>query len=194
MKQDRALKKEISFFDNKVVNSLEQKLEKTRVVEIIDLDVSLFKNIVKIKPANDNLESDLISNNKSNVVPIRVNYVRRNINTNSEGKYGRESNGEISLNPYVLNKQDGKYVNLGHVGNDDEKKNPFLDSRAETLSETEAATKMQNLQYAHVLGNYQDVSLQERRKLAMWITFNPALFRLFEGQSLTREVDYSRYI
>ena len=65
---------------------------------------------------------------------------------------------------------------------------------SEILSNEEAEETLKNIQYAHLLGQSNEVSMSQRRKFYWWIKENPALFNLFENMhALTRDVDYQQY-
>ena len=65
--------------------------------------------------------------------------------------------------------------------------------QSEMLTPAEAKQVFTEMQYAWVLGAASDVNFQERRKFDLWIKFNPAFFRSFESQSVTRDVNYGAY-
>jgi len=65
---------------------------------------------------------------------------------------------------------------------------------SDILSNEEAEETLKNIQYAHLLGQGNEVSMNQRRKFYWWIKENPALFNLFENMhALTRDVDYQQY-
>jgi hypothetical protein len=69
------------------------------------------------------------------------------------------------------------------------------DSKSKILSNEEAEETMISIQYAHLLGQSNDVSIEQRRKFHWWIKENPALFSLFENMHpLTREVNYQQHL
>ena len=67
-----------------------------------------------------------------------------------------------------------------------EKIHKIDDTTAETMSNEEAQECMSQVQYATMLG-----TLEERRKLANWMTFNQTMMKIFEAEAITRDVDYS---
>jgi hypothetical protein len=44
---------------------------------------------------------------------------------------------------------------------------------------------------AYITGSKTDVDLVTRKRLTTWILFNPALFRLYESEAFTRDVNYT---
>ena len=67
-------------------------------------------------------------------------------------------------------------------------------NNSELLSNEEAEETFLNIQYAYLLGQSNDISLDQRRKFHWWIKENPALFNLFENMhALTRDVNYQQY-
>lgn len=74
---------------------------------------------------------------------------------------------------------------------DEEEK--YHDTESETLTTEEAEETMKEVCWASMTGNKCEVSYVTRRKLDYWIKFNPALFKLFEAQAMTRDVNYTEF-
>jgi hypothetical protein len=68
------------------------------------------------------------------------------------------------------------------------------DVKREMLTEDEAKQVFVKIQYAEILGQKTDVSVEERRRFDLWIKFNSALFGLFERiEAVTNDVNYAVY-
>ncbi|MBI2572565.1 hypothetical protein HYV86_01785 [Candidatus Woesearchaeota archaeon] len=66
------------------------------------------------------------------------------------------------------------------------------DVESEMLSTMEAKEKFVEVQYASVMGERFTMSSTEKRKLDMWIKFNPELFSMMEqSYGITRDVNYA---
>ncbi len=76
---------------------------------------------------------------------------------------------------------------------DDEKEKKYNDTQSETFTTEEAEETMGDVCWSSMMGNKSEVSYIERRRLSNWIMFNPALFKLFEAQAMTREVNYTEF-
>jgi hypothetical protein len=72
-----------------------------------------------------------------------------------------------------------------------EKIHKIDDTTAETMSNEEAQEYMSQVQYATMLGTINDLPLEERKKLANWMTFNQTMMKIFEAEAITRDVNYS---
>ncbi len=67
------------------------------------------------------------------------------------------------------------------------------DTESELLTAEEAQEAIVDIQYATVMGSPHDVDAETRRKVDLWIKFNPALFHVFEATyGVTREVNYGK--
>ena len=64
-------------------------------------------------------------------------------------------------------------------------------NNSETLDDKEAEATMQDVCVAYITGSKTDVDLVTRKRLTTWILFNPALFRLYESEAFTRDVNYT---
>ncbi len=65
------------------------------------------------------------------------------------------------------------------------------DVQSEMISHEEAQQTIVGIQYAAVLGNSTEINSEERRKLNLWILFNPAQFKMAESMyAVTSNVDY----
>ena len=65
------------------------------------------------------------------------------------------------------------------------------DVKSEMISDEEAQRTIVDIQYATIMGSSMEINFEERRKLNLWILFNPALFKLTESlYSVTGNVDY----
>ncbi|MEK6901694.1 MAG: hypothetical protein AABX37_05090 [Nanoarchaeota archaeon] len=65
------------------------------------------------------------------------------------------------------------------------------DTESGLLTAEEAQEAIVDIQYATVMGSPHDVDAETRRKVDLWIKFNPALFQAFESAyGVTREVNY----
>lgn len=68
----------------------------------------------------------------------------------------------------------------------------WFEGESEILTVREATDTFMDLQYQAIQGNVYQVNVEERRRFALWINFNPALFKLLEStQGLTRDVNYA---
>ena len=81
-------------------------------------------------------------------------------------------------------------LELYHAGDEDDKESAD-DNNSETLNDKEAEATMQDVCVAYVTGAKTDVDFVTRKKLTTWILFNSALFRLYESEALTRDVNYT---
>jgi phage/plasmid-associated DNA primase len=97
-----------------------------------------------------------------------------------------------SLNSDYLSKLAGT-KSSSVVYEDDNKEEKYNDTQAETLTTEEAEETMEDICWSSMMGNKSEVSYIERRKLSNWIMFNPALFKLFEAQAMTREINYTEF-
>ena len=67
------------------------------------------------------------------------------------------------------------------------------DTEAEALTTEEAESMVVDVQYATVLHSTGELDHTERRKFAMWVTFNTTYLNLFHSlNALTGDVNYSR--
>ena len=65
------------------------------------------------------------------------------------------------------------------------------DVESEMISSEEAQQTIVDIQYAAVMGNSMVMNSEERRKLNLWILFNPAQFKMAESMyAVTSNVDY----
>jgi hypothetical protein len=68
------------------------------------------------------------------------------------------------------------------------------DTHSETMgSAKEAEETFTKMQYAQILGAKSEVDYVTRKKFSNWITFNKALFSLFEANSVTKDINYTEY-
>jgi hypothetical protein len=66
-------------------------------------------------------------------------------------------------------------------------------NHSETMDTEEAKEMLVAVQYAKVTGSMTELNSIDRRRFATWVTFNPALWRLFhKNYSITEDVDYSK--
>jgi len=170
--------------------SLESKIDTPKVdEEIIKLDLVKLKGLFDLEAMNDNQES-VVKVDTS----ILVNYVRSNLGRSQE-EYGMLSDSGIMSSYKQILDDDKKGVYRKAENDDVEKSSMFNDAKSEVLTREEAEEKIKNIQYAQIMGSPMDVDPMTRRKVANWIMFNPALFRLFESNyAMTRDVDYNRFI
>lgn len=66
------------------------------------------------------------------------------------------------------------------------------DAESDMLTTQKAEEIFMKKQFHALLGNMYEGNAEDRRKLYLWITFNPSLFKLFESlHGLTRDVNYT---
>ena len=66
-----------------------------------------------------------------------------------------------------------------------------VDVQSEMINDEEAQKTIVDIQYAAVLGNSMEINSEERRRLNLWIMFNPAQFKMAESMyAVTSNVDY----
>jgi len=65
------------------------------------------------------------------------------------------------------------------------------DVEPELLLPEEAQEVLTKLQYSAIMGTTTTDKQSDKRKIDMWIMFNPALFKLFESTAMTRDVNYA---
>jgi hypothetical protein len=67
------------------------------------------------------------------------------------------------------------------------------DTHSETMDNQEAEETFTKMQYAQILGAKSEVDYVTRRKFSNWISFNKALFSLFEANSVTKDINYTEF-
>ena len=104
-----------------------------------------------------------------------------------------------SFNLYTLAQfyESGKDVSTAYELAETEYKTSAIidcdDSYSETMDDQEAKETMQDICIAFVQGTQQDIDYTTRRRLVTWIMFNPALFKLYECEQLSRDVNYTAF-
>jgi hypothetical protein len=67
------------------------------------------------------------------------------------------------------------------------------DTHSETMDNQEAEKTFTKMQYAQILGAKSEVDYVTRKKFSNWISFNKALFSLFEANSVTKDINYTEF-
>ncbi len=104
----------------------------------------------------------------------------------------QQPEASYSLNLDYLSELAGIRSSSVEYENDDAGKK-YGDAGSETLTTEEAEEAMEDVCWASMTGNKCEISYVTRRKLNYWIMFNPANFKLFEAQAMTRDVNYSEF-
>lgn len=96
-------------------------------------------------------------------------------------------------NTHLYGEQEKIYY---HASSKEEEPTHFqlYDVQAETMTPPEMEETFVDMQYAVVLGQWTEMDFRDRRRFALSIMFDRALFNLYElDRGVTREVNYTAY-
>ena len=83
-------------------------------------------------------------------------------------------------------------VPAGYIAEEEYGAEIHAEAQSDMLTTQEAEEIFMKKQFDVLQGNMYEGNAEERRKLYLWIAFNPALFKLLESlHGLTRDVNYT---